>query len=384
MSEISSILDAKKARITKLFRGEKTDKVPFYLKTDGYLSYFTGHGCPVDVKDWETAVEVNVQACNELKPDIIHFFTPWHLIVPEYQRILGGSNRSISEKGVPQMDAQNLNIVDSSEYSDMLKDPAAYFVNHVVPRRYPKLQKDVPAGERKDALRQILGAMGQMGGNFERCEEAAGTIAFSQTALVNGVDFVFDYYRDFVGTSKDLRRCPELLKDLGLEITKQTLHLVDGMDPIPYKVVEIPCHLGAYIGPKQFEKVYWPSMKMLVDGLHERGFNVNLMLEKNYSHVHDILQDLPTSGVMCLIEEDDLQQTRKDLPNVILAGGLSQKLMAYGTRDEVVNHVKWLIDEMACDGKFVISPNVPFMIPGDAKFDNMRAVTETIETYGRC
>ena len=375
-------LEKKKERIANLFSGKPQDKVPFYLKTDGYLSYFTGRGCPANIHSWEEAVAVNVEACNALNPDAIHFFTPYHLVIPDFAQLLGGSSRCLSETGVPQLDAQNVVIMSDSEYAKLLDDPAEYLINEVYPRRYPKLRKEVPAEERKAALAQAMGVIGKMGGLFNECEEKAQTIAFSQSAMVNGVDQIFDYYRDFVGISKDLRRCPDLLREVGLKMTEQILSMANGVEPIPYKVVEIPCHLGAYISPKQFERIYWPSFKLLVDTLHDKGFNVDLMLEKNYTHVHYLLQDLPSDRIMCLMEEDDLEQSRKDLPNLILAGGLSQKLMAYGTKEMVEAHVKWLIDVMAADGKFVIAPTIPFMIPGDCAYENMQTAAGIIATYG--
>lgn len=381
MIDVNERLKTKQQRIEKLFKGEKLDKVPFYLKTDGYLAYYAGYK-QSDVDNFDLALEINKKALLELNPDAAQFYTAFSVWVKPLPEMLGGTIHNISDEGILQIIPSKLNILDPKEYDSLIEDPASYLLEKVIPRRYNVFSLK-NQNEKYDRLLKAFSGLGNVGNLTANIEREAGTISFAQGVQMVGVDVIFDFYRDFTGIAYDLRRCPEKLRDAGLAITEQQLKTLRGIEPCPYQVIECPLHLPAFIKPKDFEKVYYPCLKRMVEGLHDMGFNLNLMFEKNYMHLHEYLKELPHSRIMGLFEEDDLKTVKKNLGDgMIIAGGLSQELLYFGTKQKCIDHTKWLIDEFGADGNFVIAPNIPLVQGIDAKPENIKAVADTIETYG--
>nr|WP_225877847.1 uroporphyrinogen decarboxylase family protein [Alkalibacter mobilis] len=192
-----------------------------------------------------------------------------------------------------------------------------------------------------------------------------------------------DVFRNFTGISSDIRRCPELLRDAGLALVESILSMCAMTPPSEDKAILVPMHLPAFIKPKDFEKVYMPSFKILTEGIIGQGHNILMAFEKNYTHLHDQLNELPKNGIVGLFEEDDIRLVKKNLGGTMaVAGGLSTKLLRYGTKDECIDHVKSLIDDLGPGGGYFIANDSPLCFPGDAKPENLKAVADCINDYG--
>lgn len=63
-----------------------------------------------------------------------------------------------------------------------------------------------------------------------------------------------------------------------------------------------------------------------------------------------------------------------------LMGDVHPALLSLGTRQEVVDYCRWLIEEVGAGGGFILAQGCT--VPVDAKFENVRALVETGKTYG--
>ena len=83
-------------------------------------------------------------------------------------------------------------------------------------------------------------------------------------------------------------------------------------------------------------------------------------------------------------KDEDFREICKHFgDHMILAGGVSTELLAHGTVEENVEYTKALIDDCCQDGGVFLAADLPILYKNDAKKENLKAVCDTIDTYGR-
>ncbi|KKN63907.1 hypothetical protein LCGC14_0496800, partial [marine sediment metagenome] len=86
--------------------------------------------------------------------------------------------------------------------------------------------------------------------------------------------------------------------------------------------------------------------------------------------------------VIMWFDKTDLVKAREELgDNYCLAGGIPSRLLISGTPEKVRKHTEELIDNLKSGGGFIVSTEFNGM--GDAKVENVKALTETVMTYGK-
>jgi uroporphyrinogen-III decarboxylase len=85
--------------------------------------------------------------------------------------------------------------------------------------------------------------------------------------------------------------------------------------------------------------------------------------------------------VICDFEYIDMARAKKELGDVAcIAGNVPNVLLSHGSRQEVVDCTRRLIDTCAPGGGFMLDTGA---LVDDAKPENLMAIFETAETYGR-
>lgn len=200
-------------------------------------------------------------------------------------------------------------------------------------------------------------------------------------------DIVLDYLRDFVGISKDIRRCPDKLLQACYELYSYVLEMFDDTcAPPDGKALFSPLHLPTYLRPKDFEKLYFPFMKKYIEELGvKRGYSIYFFMENQWMPYLDILCDLPDNAKFVgLFEKGDLPEIKHKLRNkVIMMGGMPLSVLARGTKQEVIDKAKECLDTLAYDGGYIFSTDKVLMSYGDAKPENLIAACEYVHEHGK-
>ncbi|MFZ7133182.1 MAG: uroporphyrinogen decarboxylase family protein [Eubacteriales bacterium] len=377
------MLRKREERIGKTIRCEKTDKVPFMIIADAYIPYYSQIKLK-DVKTYDDAVVANKIMFDDLQNDCIMApYMPAQVMLAPKLKLLGGGAHVIGENMIKQINPESTQIMEADEYPALIKDPLNYVLETIYPRRYKLLAND-NAIEKFEKFTQVLQEAIKFGAYLQKCEEETSSVVIANGMYYfNPIDLIFDLMRNFTGIIKDVKRCPELLRDAGLAMVDGFSKMGTLVPPVAHKALACPMHLPPFISVKDFEKVYWPSFKMLTEAMVSQGHNVLYYFEKNYSHLYEFLQDLPKQRIIGVFEEDDLRFVKKKLGGTMsIAGGLKTNTMCYGTKEECINMTKGLIDDLGRDGGFFIAPDTPLVFPTDAKPENLKAIAETIETYG--
>jgi hypothetical protein len=136
-----------------------------------------------------------------------------------------------------------------------------------------------------------------------------------------------------------------------------------------------------FMSDQQYARFYWPSLKRYVEGLVAAGLTPVLYCEGSYNTRLKYLRELPRGRVICDFEYIDMARAKKELGDVAcIAGNVPNVLLAHGSRQEVVDCTRRLIDTCAPGGGFMLDTGA---LVDDAKPENLMAIFETAETYGR-
>lgn len=141
-----------------------------------------------------------------------------------------------------------------------------------------------------------------------------------------------------------------------------------------------------YFSPGVFDEFIYPTMKRGVDIAVERGFKVHVHLDGDMTLVLDrlahIVDGLPKGMVMLDFEKTDMKKAKQVLGDkVCIYGNVPAAMLCFGTPEDVETYCRRLIDDCAAGGGFILGTECE--APWNAKPENVRAIIETAEKYGR-
>lgn len=376
-----NLLEQRKERMTKLFKREKTDKVPFFLLAENYIPIYSGVKLQ-DITNYDYAVNLHKKFMDDIQPDSTYYYIPNNISLTSKISLLEGGAHVVSDDGVKQINPSATCIMDPDEYPELIKDPLNYLLETVYPRRF-KLLSDDNLEKKYNNISKIMKDTFQLVSYITKLEQESLVPNIASLYYINPVDIILDVLRNFTGMISDIRRCPELVRDAGLAMVDDIAKIMSIYPPSEYSAIMCPMHLPAFVKPKDFEKVYWPSFKKITELLVAQGHNVTFLFEKNYTHLYDYLKELPEKHIGGVFNEDDIRVAQKELgKNMTIFGGLSINMMSYGTKQDCIDHVKSLIDDVGRDPGFCIAPDMPMEHLADGKPENLKAIADTILTYG--
>ncbi len=300
--------------------------------------------------------------------------------------LLGGGTSQYLPDGSFQTKPGSINVMEPSEYDDLIADPARFFIEKIMPRRFKLMAEDYSTEKYETfvaAIRSLLAGRSATQPVTDMLKHELGLVELQQGGMYNPVDIILDFLRDFQGISGDIKRRPEAVRDAGLAIMDWLLAMATMNPPDEHKRITIPMHLPTFLRPKEFERVYWPSYKKFAYALVERGYQIYYLFEGNYEHLHDYLQELPKNRVSGLFEHDDLKLVKKNLGHMMcIVGGMPTRMLYYQRPEECIAHVKNVLDTVAVDGGFILGPDVPMLSKTDGKLANFKAVNDFVHHYG--
>jgi uroporphyrinogen decarboxylase len=146
----------------------------------------------------------------------------------------------------------------------------------------------------------------------------------------------------------------------------------------------VGCRCGTtFLNKKNFETYSWPLMKDGALKLIEAGITPIFHLDTDWGRAMEYILELPRQK--CIIETDgqtDLFRAREILKDhVCLSGDVPAALLTVGSPSEVDEHCKKLITIVGRNGGFILSNGCT--MPANSKHENVRAMFEAVEKYGR-
>lgn len=199
--------------------------------------------------------------------------------------------------------------------------------------------------------------------------------AFSHIVYARGVPDIFI----------DLYKYPEVVEDLLETLQMVTYKQIDAFMECPSELVYIDAWGAFDLSPSHFKKLVFPELKKVVDRVRESndklvGFYMvgktrallPIAIEAN-PHFIEPFED---------IGDISLAEARKLYGNKIcVMGNFSPMILAFGSLEEARRETLRCLNEGMSGGSYVLVTSDE--VPGNAKLENLKAMVETAEKYGR-
>ncbi|OIQ58417.1 uroporphyrinogen decarboxylase family protein [Neomoorella thermoacetica] len=273
------------------------------------------------------------------------------------------------------------------DYDDFIANPTAWLATKFLPRISEEFAEP---GSYRATVALIKSAAGFAMANAnaaikgEKLAKEYGIVPYVTGMTKAPFDTLGDALRGMKGILLDLRRRPDKVLAACEAIVPHNIAYARitaaGDTSLP---VFAPLHRGAYpfLSMEQWEKFYWPSWKAVIEGLWAQGKRTFFFAEGDWTPYLEKIAELPEKSIVFIIDNTDAQKAKKILGGKFcLWGGVPTTLLTYGTPAQVKDCVKQAIDELACDGGFVLAPGG--VVLGDAKRENILAMLEAAREYG--
>jgi hypothetical protein len=280
-------------------------------------------------------------------------------------------------------------VMNDDEWDFLIEKPFDFMMETIIPRAYKNLANKGSLTAVGTLIKfgmevgKFPGFLMEMAGKLK----AEAWLPYYYAVAPNPLDFIGAFYRDFDILSLDLYRHPEKVKKAceGLAPVLAAVGKMTGkisLDVTGSRRVFCPIWYNTYLSPEKFKEFHFPYIKQIVNELIEADFTPLMSFQGRSDHLLEIYKELPAGKVIMWFDKTDVVKAREVLGDkYCIAGGIPGSLLIGGTPDKVREHTKKLIDNMKTGGTFIVSSEFNGM--GDAKVENVKAMTETVMNYGK-
>lgn len=382
-------------RYVTAMRNGKPDRIPIRPFVAEFAAKYAGYTCQEVTHDYEKAFA----AVRKCAADF-----DWDAVVGNMVYVWTGLTQAIGLEyyGVPGIDipadvgfqykepSEDRSYMKPEEYDLLAEDPTGFLFNVWLPRA----SKDVsPMGELtsyRNNLSFLKGGMAMMSYfsafpvQGARLQQESGTVSAISGILKAPLDILADKFRGYVGLTMDLFERPDKVMKACEALMPHLLHVaLSGADPSKNVPVALWMHRGCvpFVSPKQFEEVYWATLKPIIEELWRRGHQVLFYAEGDWNAHLKTFATLPEGSIVYHADRADIFEIHRVLGDKFcLSGGIPNFLLAYRSPQEVRDYCKKVIDGVAKDGGYIMDASA--IVQNDAKVENIKAMTEFTREYG--
>lgn len=294
---------------------------------------------------------------------------------------LDNSYYEITDVGINVVDHV---LMEPEEYVEYAKNPDLFCWTKLMKRKFPEVKgKQIQA-----ALMEFLAhanateAIGQKFVKEYQCPSVYG----GPNVIIPPYEYFFQTTRGIKNMGRDVRKYKaQLLEAIDAQMERNVmpgLQYALSQDTSMFVCDTYMAIIGfGILSEKQFGEIYWPTMKRVFDCLEKADKTLYLFCEGEMLRYAEYFKDIPKGRVVLHVENDDIFEVRKQLPNLCLAGGMKTELLGNATPEECVAFAKRLIDELG-DG-YIFSENKMLSFKNDSKRENLLAVRQFVADYQR-
>lgn len=296
------------------------------------------------------------------------------------------------------------------EYRAMIEDFDGFYLRQYIPRVYDNLKA---IENIRFAPSTILSAKGGLGPlltteffdmvdilkQIAECEAEAAAKSAEWSEKVKNLglpvfftgggqvpfDVISDYFRTTLPTMIDLFEYEDEILDLCDIIADRQIESWKYLEtaPLDVKRVFFPLHkaMDGFMSPEQFEKVYMEPYLKQLNYLLSIGATPIVFTEGPYNSRLEPLAEMLPKGCIVTFETADMKRAKETVgKNNCISGNLSMYNLEFGSVEDVVNETKYLIDTCAPGGGYIFAASGCIE---NVKVENLEAMFDTIETYGK-
>lgn len=409
MFEVSPAFIERATRVKTAIALGTPDRVPFVPTMGNLAALEYGATIKAAMEDQTTIIPALDRLLEDVKPD--YFYTP-DFFPKQTLDILKPININYPGKDASFGDNFTYQVADHSfmeddEYDAFLQDPSAFLMHRVLAEKYSalgglKLLNPYNlsgatvmgfASLAAPPLRSALEAMLEAGKATQAYIESS--VAVNMHLIQKGFpiwgsavasapfDLFADNIRGLLNTVMDLKTDPELLGQAVDRFTDVVIADAIALAKMSHSDnIFVPLHIGVdeFMSPADYEQFYWPSLKKLLHALVAADITPFVFCEGNYYTRLNCLKDVPKGKVVYFFEKQDMARAKRELEGIAcIAGNMSTTTLMCGTREQVVDETRRLLDLCAPGGGYMMSNDISI---DNCKHENLAAWYEAVEKYG--
>ncbi len=382
-------------RYVTAMRNEKPDKIPIRPFVAEFTAKYAGYTCQEVTHDFEKAFA----AARKCAADF-----DWDAVVGNMVYVWTGLTQAIGTKyyGVPGIHispdigfqyrepSEEEAFMKPDEYDQLIEDPTGFLFNVWLPRiSADVVEMGEPASYRNN-LSFLKGGMAMLnyfnafGKQNELLRTESGTVSAISGILKAPFDIIADKLRGYLGLVTDVMERPDKVLAACEALMPHLLHVaLSGADPDKNVPIGFWMHRGCvpFFSQEHFDKLYWPTLKPIIEGIWAKGHQVLFYAEGNWNAHLNAFAELPEKAIVYHVDMADIFEVHKAIGHKFcISGGIPNFLLSYGTADEVRDYCKKVIDGVARDGGYIMDASA--IIQNDAKVENIKAMTDFTREYG--
>ncbi|MDQ7092049.1 uroporphyrinogen decarboxylase family protein [Desulfosporosinus sp. PR] len=378
MSEALSLSQERTQLFTDIMDGKIPKRVPV---ASNFAHEFAIQYAGKDLKEvqWDTTdLEASFEkVCEDFYSDLLSVSA---FRMPSFYRILGSRNFVMGSNGFLQHpEVEGLKLED---YDAFIASPYNCILERVLPNLYPELNSDpvtrslVMAKAFKAYTDETNNLFRIYGNLIDKFNYGAVTLfaAFCEAPF----DILTDQLRGFKNITLDVRRIPDKVEAAVNAAIPLMIKMGTQVFPNKYNATFIPLHMAPYLRTKDFERLYWPGFKKLVEGLAEKGMRSYLFVEQDWMRYLDYLAELPAGTVMTFEYGDPKTVKDKLGSKHVISGFYPLTLLKTGTKQECIDKAKELIEILAPGGNYFFSFDKAIITLDSVNVDNTKAVLDYV------
>lgn len=409
MFEVSPAFIERATRVKTAISLGTPDRVPFVPTMGNLAALEYGATIKTAMEDQSTIIPALDRLLEDVKPD--YFYTP-DFFPKQTLDILKPININYPGKDASFGDNFTYQVADHSfmeddEYDAFLQDPSAFLMHRVLAEKYSalgglKLLNPYNlsgatvmgfASLAAPPLRSALEAMLEAGKATQAYIESS--VAVNMHLIQKGFpvwgsavasapfDLFADNIRGLLNTVMDLKTDPELLGQAVDRFTDVVIADAIALAKMSHSDnIFVPLHIGVdeFMSPADYEQFYWPSLKKLLCALVAADITPFVFCEGNYYTRLNCLKDVPKGKVVYFFEKQDMARAKRELEGIAcIAGNVSTTTLMCGTKEQVVEETRRLLDLCAPGGGYMMSNDISI---DNCKRENLTAWYEAVEKYG--
>jgi hypothetical protein len=394
-SDMEQLYAERLERYVMAMQNGRPDRVPIRPFAAEFTAAYAGYTCQEVTHDYEKAFA----AVRKCAADF-----DWDAVVGNMVYVWTGLTQAIglTYYGVPGVDipadtgfqyrepAEEQAFMRPEEYDHLIEDPTGFLFDVWLPR----VTRDVvPPGEAstyRSNLSFLKGGMAMMSyfsafpRQGQRLRSESGTVSAISGILKAPFDILADKLRGYVGLCTDVLERPEKVLAACQALMPHLLHVaLSGADPDRNVPVAIWMHRGCvpFFSPDLFKRIYWPTLKPIVEAIWARGCQVLFYAEGDWNAHLDSFAELPDRSIIYHVDRGDIFEVHRKLGSKFcLSGGIPNYLLAVGTPEQVCERCRKVLDGVATRGGYIMDASA--IMQNAARVENVRAMTEFTREHG--
>mgnify|MGYP002346523363 CR=1 FL=1 len=394
-ADMEALYQQRLGRYVTAMRNEKPDMIPIRPFVAEFTGTYAGYSCQELAHDFSRAFEAACKCAADFDWDAVvsNMVYVWTGLAQATDLVYYGipgidvpPNRGFQYREPPEDQA----FMQADEYDALIADPTGFLYNVWLPRvARPVGRLGEPITEAHN-LSFLCGGMAMMlyfmsfPAQVARLRQESGTVSAISGIFKAPMDIIADKLRGYMGLVHDLMEQPakvlaacEALMPYLCEVARS------GADPDKNVPIGYWMHRGCVpmVTPDQFNNIYWPTVKPIIEELWAAGHQTLFYAEGNWDYHLESFAELPDQSIVYHVDQGDIFKAHQVFGHKFcLSGGIPNFILAYRSPDDVRNYCRKVIDGVAGDGGYIMDASA--IMQNDARVENVQAMTEFTREYG--